>query len=74
MLKHVNFNRLLLAMLLIVVSLGSGMGGFMLIEGYNAPDAFYMTVITVSTVCFGELHKLSPEGRMFHTVSRHFRP
>ena len=65
MLKRVNFNRLLLAFLLIALSLGSGMAGFMGIEGYNAPDAFYMTVITVSTVGFGELHKLSPLGRMF---------
>ena len=65
MLQRVNFNRLLLAILLIIASLGSGMAGFMLIEDYNAPDAFYMTVITVSTVGFGELHKLSPLGRMF---------
>ncbi|WP_310396340.1 NAD-binding protein [Hymenobacter sp.] len=65
MLKRVNFSRLLLAFLLIIVSLGSGMSGFMLIEGYNAPDAFYMTVITVSTVGFGELHPLSPVGRLF---------
>ncbi|WP_083322359.1 potassium channel family protein [Hymenobacter lapidarius] len=65
MLQRVNFNRLLLAILLIFISLGSGMAGFMLIEDYNAPDAFYMTVITVSTVGFGELHQLSPMGRMF---------
>jgi voltage-gated potassium channel len=65
MLEKINFNRLLLAILLIVVSLGSGMWGFMLIEGYNAPDAFYMTVITISTVGFGELHPLSPAGRLF---------
>ena len=62
---NLNFNRIILAIVLIVSSLGSGMAGFMLIEGYNAPDAFYMTVITVSTVGFGELHKLSPLGRMF---------
>ena len=65
MLKRVNYQRLLLAILLIIMSLGSGMAGFMLIEDYNAPDAFYMTVITVSTVGFGELHTLSPLGRMF---------
>lgn len=65
MLQRVNLNRLLLAILLIFVSLGSGISGFMLIEGYSAPDAFYMTVITVSTVGFGELHPLSPMGRMF---------
>jgi len=65
MLQRVNFNRLLLAFALIVVSLGSGMGGFMYLEHFSAADAFYMTVITVSTVGFGELHPLSPLGRMF---------
>ncbi|MEJ7659317.1 MAG: potassium channel family protein [Hymenobacter sp.] len=44
------------------LSLGSGMAGFMGIERYSAPDAFYMTVITVSTVGFGELHPLSEAG------------
>lgn len=40
-------------------------GGFMVIEGYNISDAFYMTVITVSTVGFGEVKPLSESGRMF---------
>lgn len=65
MLKHGNLNRLLLAIFLIVVSLVSGMSGFMLIEDYNPADAFYMTVITISSVGFGELHPLSGVGRMF---------
>ena len=37
----------------------------MLIEGWNALDAFYMTVTTVATVGFGEVHPLSARGRMF---------
>jgi len=37
----------------------------MLIEGWNAWDAFYMTVTTVVTVGFGEIHPLSTAGRMF---------
>ena len=37
----------------------------MLIEGDNFLDAIYMTVITVSTVGFGEIHFLSPAGKIF---------
>jgi len=40
----------------------------MLIEGWNALDAFYMTVTTVATVGFGEVHPLSARGRMFTVV------
>ena len=37
----------------------------MIIENYNFLDAFYMTVITVATVGFQEVHPLSPAGRLF---------
>ncbi|WP_394334649.1 potassium channel family protein [Hymenobacter roseosalivarius] len=36
-----------------------------MIENFSLIDAFYMTMITVSTVGFGELHPLSPAGRLF---------
>ena len=52
-----------LFILLIIVSLG--IGGYMLIEGYSFSEAFYMTIITVSTVGFGEIHPLSESGRIF---------
>ncbi len=39
--------------------------GFMLIEGWSIVDALYMTVITLSTVGFGEVHPLSEAGQMF---------
>ncbi|MBD2767931.1 potassium channel protein [Hymenobacter sp. BT664] len=65
MLKRVNVNRLILACALTLLSLVVGMAGFMTIEHYKATDAFYMTVITVSTVGFGELHPLSETGRLF---------
>jgi voltage-gated potassium channel len=35
-----------------------GVSGYMIIEGDNLLDALYMTIITVSTVGFGEIHKL----------------
>jgi len=65
MLKSANFRRLWVAIVLTVLSLVAGMAGFMTIEHFKAADAFYMTVITVSTVGYGELHPLSEAGRMF---------
>ena len=41
--------------------------GFISIEGWSFLDAFYMTIITLSTVGFGETHPLSSQGRLFAT-------
>jgi voltage-gated potassium channel len=54
-----------LAVILLIAVLAGGTIGYMLIEGWNAWDAFYMTVTTVATVGFGEVHPLSRPGRMF---------
>ncbi len=45
--------------------LAVGTFGYVLIEGWSWMDAFYMTVITVATVGFGETNPLSPTGRWF---------
>src|SRR5512141_2441929 len=45
-----------------------GTAGFVLIEHYPVFDAFYMTLTTIMTVGYGELHPLSPQGRMFNSV------
>jgi len=37
----------------------------MLIEGWSVWDAFYMTVITVTTVGYEEVHTLSRAGQIF---------
>jgi voltage-gated potassium channel len=55
--------------LMAVVLLGSvtagGTLGYMLIEGWSAWDAFYMTVITITTVGYREVHDLSHAGQAF---------
>ncbi len=45
-----------------------GILGYMLIEGYSFLEAVYMVVITISTVGFGEVKPLSPEGRIYTTI------
>jgi len=65
MLKQLNLSRLWLALGLLLFSFAVGVGGFMLLENYPFVDAFYMTVITASTVGFGEVHPLSDVGRIF---------
>ena len=44
-----------------------GTCGYMLLEHWPFIDALYMTVITLSTVGFGEVMPLSPEGKLFTT-------
>ena len=48
-----------------IVLLGAGTLGYHLIEGWRPLDAFYMTVITLTTVGFQEVHPLSSAGRIF---------
>jgi voltage-gated potassium channel len=54
-----------LVALLIALVIVVGTAGYMLIEGWTAFDAFYMTAITITTVGFGEIHPLSTAGRAF---------
>lgn len=42
-----------------------GISGFILIEEMHWIDALYMTIITVSTVGFGEVQELSHSGKLF---------
>ena len=65
MLKRPDITRIVLAAVLTLTSLLVGMTGFMAIEHFRPVDAFYMTVITISTVGFGELHPMSDAGRLF---------
>ena len=55
--------RLLVVALFLIVIIG--VLGYMLIANYSFVDAFYMTIITISTVGFGEINPLNDEGRIF---------
>ena len=51
--------RLVLVTLLPLLLLVGGTAGYRLIEGWSVFDALYMSVITLTTVGFGEVHPLS---------------
>lgn len=43
----------------------AGTIGFVAIEGWTVADSLYMTIITLSTVGYGETNDLTPHGRVF---------
>jgi len=49
----------------LALSLVYGTVGYMVIEDFGLLDAVYMTVTTLTTVGFGEIHPLDPAGRLF---------
>lgn len=62
------FNRIFYSALTLAIVVTTGSLGFMLIEGYTFVESLYMTVITVSTVGFGEVRPLSPSGMLFTSM------
>jgi len=44
-----------------------GMAGFHFLEGWSWFDGFYMVLTTITTIGYGEVHHLSPAGRVFNT-------
>jgi voltage-gated potassium channel len=59
--------RLAYIALAMAVTLAGGTAGFVWIENYPVFDAFYMTLATVTTVGYGEIHTLSHAGRVFNS-------
>ncbi|MDH5716810.1 MAG: potassium channel protein [Spirochaetia bacterium] len=45
-----------------------GSSGFIMIENWRFLDALYMTVITITTVGFGEVKQLSDNGKIFTII------
>src|SRR5512135_1176854 len=57
--------KLVFSVALLLMVYGIGVAGYMVIEGWGFEDASFMTVITVATVGFGEVHPLDTAGRWF---------
>jgi voltage-gated potassium channel len=50
---------------MIIIIMTSGTVGYMITEGWNIQDSLFMTVITISTVGYREIHPLHEHGRIF---------
>jgi len=57
--------RFRLPAVLLAVMILYGITGYMVIERWNFLDAFFMTIITMSTVGYLEVHPLSRAGELF---------
>lgn len=57
--------KIYLAIALLVFVLLTGVLGFKMISGYSWVDAVYMTVITITTVGFGEVQPLDDSSKIF---------
>lgn len=60
--------RIGFAFLLIVLVILLGSTGYMVLENWSLLDAFYMTIITISTVGFEEVASLDASSRIFTVI------
>jgi voltage-gated potassium channel len=60
--------RLILSVTLVLLIVCSGTVGYMAIEGWSVLDALYMTIITLTTVGYREVHPLSERGLVFTMI------
>jgi voltage-gated potassium channel len=58
-------HRFIIDLLIFSLILAGGCLGYILIEGWEGFDALYMTITTLTTVGFQEVHPLSRSGRIF---------
>jgi len=59
------FKRLRQGLIILACIIAVGTIGYMHLEGWPFGEAIFMTVITISTVGYGEVHPLSDAGRIF---------
>ncbi len=58
----------LIAAIMLLVSISIGTIGYMMLEGYSVLNAFYMTMLIVSSVGFREVYPLSDHGKVFTSI------
>lgn len=56
------------SLLILLGLIGTAALVYMVLEHMSFTDALYMTIITITTVGFGEVRPLSPPGRMFTII------
>jgi len=65
LLNYKYFSKVYYAILLLLAVVLLGTFGFMVVEGWSFFDSIYMTIITISTVGFGEVNELTDAGKLF---------
>ena len=65
---NTRYSKLFLPLIIIGAIIFAGVIGFMLIEKFSLLDALYMTIITVTTVGYEEIHQLSKAGMIFNML------
>ena len=58
-------SRIYKTLFLVFIILLLGVAGYMFLSNYTFVDALYMTVITITTVGFGEVKPFTPEEKIF---------
>lgn len=58
-------SKIYTAIFLLAILLGAGVVGFKILSQLSWIDAFYMTVITITTVGFGEVQPLDESSKVF---------
>ena len=58
-------SRLARGVFALAVVVAVGITGYMVIEGWSLLDSAYMTILTLTTVGYEEVHPLSSTGRIF---------
>jgi len=64
----VHLRQFLLTLAVPILLVVAGTAGYCALEGWSVFDALYMTVITITTVGFMEVHPLSAPGRVFTSL------
>jgi voltage-gated potassium channel len=60
-------NKLRLIIILFVFSIGT-LGFYFIEESWTVLEAFFMTIITITTIGYGEVKPLSPQGQIFAII------
>eukprot|EP01119_Soliformovum_irregulare_P005004 TRINITY_DN162_c0_g1_i1.p1 TRINITY_DN162_c0_g1~~TRINITY_DN162_c0_g1_i1.p1 ORF type:complete len:308 (+),score=63.96 TRINITY_DN162_c0_g1_i1:953-1876(+) len=70
--EHLHFSdilsskwTLIVSVVVIICYLGLGMLFYTQVEGWTAVDSFYFTIITLTTVGYGDLHPTKPWSKVF---------
>lgn len=68
LLKYKEGRELVLLLLSVMTVIVFGVLGYEIVEGWTGIDALYMTIITLASVGFMEVHPLSEPGRIFTII------